>query len=135
MLEVLSKNPLIICDGSHNPEAVRSLKNTLIKYFPDKKKILIMGVMKNKEYEKMIEDIFPLADMGIAIRTQCNRALELDILQQTMQKYCKNTYSFDKIEDGLDYAVANADNNTVICTFGSLYYIADVKNYVRRTGL
>jgi len=134
-LEVLSKNPLIICDGSHNPEAVRSLKNTLIKYFPDKKKILIMGVMKNKEYEKMIEDIFPLADMGIAIRTQCNRALELDILQQTMQKYCKNTYSFDKIEDGLDYAVANADNNTVICTFGSLYYIADVKNYVRRTGL
>jgi len=134
-LEILSRNPLVICDGAHNPEGIRSLKNTVVKYFPDKKKIFVMAVMKNKEYEKMIEDIFPIADVAIAVRPSYDRALELDILKETIQKYCKNTKAFDKIEDGLDYAVENAVENSVICTFGSLYYIANVKNYVRKTGL
>lgn len=134
-LEILSKKPLIICDGAHNPEGIRSLKNTLIKYFPDKRKIFVMAVMRNKEYEKMIEDIFPLADIAIAVRPLYDRALELDILKQTIQKHCKNTYTFDKIDEGLDYAVAKADDNSIICTFGSLYYIADVKNYIRKMGL
>jgi dihydrofolate synthase/folylpolyglutamate synthase len=133
-LEVLSRNPLIICDGAHNPEGIRSLKNTIVKYFPQKRKIFVMAVMRNKEYEKMIEDIFPLADIAIAVRPMYDRALELEVLQQTIQKYCKNTYTFDKIDDGLDYAVSQTDENTIICTFGSLYYIADVKNYIRKMG-
>ncbi len=133
-LEILSKKPLIICDGAHNPEGIRSLKNTLLKYFPQKRKIFIMAVMRNKEYEKMIEDIFPLADIAIAVRPMYDRALELEVLHQTIQKYCKNTYTSDKIDEGLDYAVNNADENSIICTFGSLYYIADVKNYIRKMG-
>ncbi|HOD92460.1 MAG TPA: folylpolyglutamate synthase/dihydrofolate synthase family protein [Clostridia bacterium] len=133
-LEILSKNPLIICDGAHNPEGIRSLKNTLIKYFPEKRKIFVMAVMKNKEYEKMIEDIFPLAETAIAVRPSYDRALELEVLKQTIQKHCKNTYTFDKIDEGLDYAVAITDENSIICTFGSLYYIADVKNYIRKMG-
>lgn len=134
-MEVLSRKPLIICDGAHNPEGIRSLKNTLLKYFPEKRKIFIMAVMRNKEYEEMIADIFPLADIAIAVRPDYDRALELNILKDNMQKYCKNTHAFDKIDKGLDYAISQTDDNTIICTFGSLYYIADVKNYIRKTGL
>jgi len=130
--EILCRDPFIMCDGCHNPEGIRSLKNTIIKYFPDKKKIFVMAVMRNKEYEKMIEDIFPLADIGIAVRPDYPRALELDTLAACMAQYCGNTKTFDKIDDGMDYAISRYDSNSVIFTFGSLYYIADVKNYVRK---
>ncbi len=131
-LEIVSKDPFVLTDGAHNIQGIRSLKETILKYFPDKRKIFVMAVMRNKDYDHMIEEIFPYADMAVALRPDYERALERDILVDTISKYCANTFTFDKIEEGLDFVVSQADENTIICTFGSLYYIADVKKYFQK---
>ena len=45
--------PVIFVDGAHNEDAALKLKVTVERYFSDYKKIFIMGVFKDKEYEKI----------------------------------------------------------------------------------
>ena len=42
-MEVISKEPLIIIDGAHNPGAVLELRKTLDLYFTNKRITFIMG--------------------------------------------------------------------------------------------
>ncbi len=51
--EELFKN--IYFDGAHNPSGAEALKKSLERYMPHEKKAFIMGVMKDKDFKKMLE--------------------------------------------------------------------------------
>jgi dihydrofolate synthase/folylpolyglutamate synthase len=67
----------------------------------------------------------------ITVRPNWHRALGAEELLETVRRYCKNSIAGDTIEEGLKKAMEIAGKDGVICTFGSLYYIADVKRFVR----
>lgn len=52
------KEKNLIVDGSHNPNGIRVLNENLNLYYPDKKKRFIFGCLKNKDYKRMIADLF-----------------------------------------------------------------------------
>jgi len=128
-LEIISKNPLVICDGAHNVHAAHALHNYLNEFYSNKQIIFVMGVMRNKEYKKMIEIVIKDAKSVICIQPNNERALDKEMLASEVRKYCNNVYVSDTINLGMDMAYKLCDND-LICTFGSLYYIADVKKYV-----
>jgi len=128
-LEIISKKPLVICDGAHNVHAAYALRTYLNEFHKNKKIIFVMGVMKNKEYKKMIEIVIKDAKSVICIQPNNERSLDKEILATEVRKYCNNVYVSDTINLGMDIAYKLCDND-LICTFGSLYYIADVKKYV-----
>ncbi|MEG1614762.1 MAG: folylpolyglutamate synthase/dihydrofolate synthase family protein, partial [Oscillospiraceae bacterium] len=49
--EVLSQNPLVILDGSHNADGIDSFVASIETLLPNKKKIFIMGTMSDKDYQ------------------------------------------------------------------------------------
>lgn len=60
--EKISKSPVIIRDGAHNPGAARALRDALYsdKTLPENKKIhLIMGVFKDKDYREILRIMLP----------------------------------------------------------------------------
>jgi dihydrofolate synthase/folylpolyglutamate synthase len=61
-LEYISRSPLIILDSAHNPEAVRSLSDSLSELFPGKKFIVITGLMKDKDIKGFLSPLISLAD-------------------------------------------------------------------------
>ncbi|MBR0136613.1 MAG: folate family ECF transporter S component, partial [Clostridia bacterium] len=50
--ELISKEPVVIFDGSHNPDGVALAAESIRKLFPGKKAVLLMGVMADKDYKK-----------------------------------------------------------------------------------
>lgn len=52
------KDKNLIVDGSHNPNGIRVLNENLNLYYPDKKKRFIFGCLKNKDYKRMLADLF-----------------------------------------------------------------------------
>ena len=130
-LELLSKEPLVICDGAHNPHAAYALKEYIDKYYIDKKIIFLLGVMKNKKYEEMIKIVIKNAKAVICIEPNNERALDKELLASEVKKYCSNVIVSDTIKLGMDIAYKMSKNTDMICTFGSLYYIGDIKKYVR----
>ena len=51
----------MIVDGAHNEDAAKKLKTSIERYFTGEELILIMGVFKDKEYEKIVQILCPSA--------------------------------------------------------------------------
>lgn len=121
--EIISDNPVIICDGSHNLDGVVALRKSLDTYFLGKKFIFIFGVLKDKDYEEMIA-VFKDLDAKFYITTPKNdRACNLQTVSAILNKYnIKN----EPLNDNLFDIIKNA-NDEIICTFGSFYVV----NYIR----
>jgi len=130
-IEILNKNPLVICDAAHNPQGAEVLRKTLEERYSISDIVFVMGVMKDKDFDSMASFILPGAKGVVAVRPNWHRALDAEILLETTKRYCKNSQTGDTIEEGLGKALDMAGKEGIICTFGSLYYIADVKRFVR----
>ena len=130
-VEILNYNPTIICDATHNPHGAAVLRKTLEERFDTSKIVYVMGVMKDKDYDSMAALILHDAKAVITVSPNWHRALGAGELLETVRRYCKNSYAGDTIEKGLEKALEIAGNDGIVCTFGSLYYIADVKKFVR----
>ena len=85
-LEVLKKEPLFYRDGAHNPDGAKKLAAFLQKYFTNKKIIYIMGVLKDKEYKKMLRYLMPMAKEVYVFKPKNERGLSAQILADTIKE-------------------------------------------------
>ena len=131
--EILSKKPYFIVDGAHNEEAARKLAQTVQFYFTNKKIIYIMGVLRDKEYEKIAEIMSPFADSIITVRTPDNpRALPALALAETVAKYHNRVTAADSLEEAVEMSYLLADKDSVILAFGSLSYLGQIMDIIDR---
>ncbi|MGL5259088.1 MAG: bifunctional folylpolyglutamate synthase/dihydrofolate synthase [Lachnospiraceae bacterium] len=130
--EVVSKNPYFIIDGAHNEMGALALKESLIKYFKERRKIFIIGMYKDKEYEKVIQSMAELASHIIAITpTKESRSLAGVDLARTILPYNTNVTVADNLLEGVELATLLSDKESVIVAFGSLSYLGECKKIVQ----
>ena len=124
-------NPPIYVDGAHNVGGWESLKLNIETYFPDNYKIFICGVFADKEYEKMVDIMYPYADAVITVTPDNPRALPKENLARLFGKHIEHVYTADSVLAAKDMAVnmahehVNKDESytSVIIAFGSLSFI------------
>ncbi len=126
-LEIVNKKPLVLIDGAHNPEGGQSLNTALEKYFADKSKIFIVGFLKDKDYQYIMELLAHKAKLIITVTPNTDRAVPSSELAEILRKYSDNVRDGITIENGLQIALDNANEDCVICAFGSLYMIGDIR--------
>ena len=145
----IHEKPVFIVDGAHNEDAAKLLRNTLEAYFPEKRFIYIMGVFKDKEYEKIVETMLPLAKKVYTINLpNAERTLDAETLKQVIEKHWdtlvskENTVqttdclleveSANSVEQAVCKAMQQAEEEDVIVAFGSLSYLGDVMRLVTK---
>ena len=126
-MEQLGAEPEFYLDGAHNEDAVRKLRKTLDEGFSDRRIVYIMGVLADKDYEKMIQMMFRPGDHVYTVTPQNPRALdgkelEKQLLEQKIDaRYCEN------VQDAVLYALRDAQKGDMILAFGSLSYLRNVR--------
>lgn len=129
---VLSKKPLFIVDGAHNAEAAEKLAHSIELYVHGKRKIFIMGILRDKEYPKIIQSTAPLAQQVITVAAPGNaRAMSAYDLAREVREYQPNVTAADSLEEAVEMAYLLADSQTVIVSFGSLSYLGKLTEIVR----
>lgn len=131
-LEVVSKQPLFMIDGAHNAEGARVMADALQKYFPHRRKIFIIGVLRDKNIDSILEAVAPIAHQFITVTPNSERALSAINLSKIILNYCNNVLTSDKIVSGIKAALKNSSNDDIICAFGSLYYIGEIREYFQK---
>lgn len=130
---VIGKKPLFVVDGAHNEDASKQLAKSIEFYFTNKKIIYIMGVLKDKEYEKIIANTYSYASRIITIKTPNNeRAMDAYELAKEVAKYHPNVTMADSIEEAVEMAYLMADKDSVILAFGSLSYLGRLTSIVEK---
>ncbi len=124
--ERISRHPDVIVDGAHNPAGARSLSESLKAYFPDKKKILVMGVFADKDYENILKIMASTGDRLITFRPDHPRGLDSGKLAKTAEKYFENVRDGKDVAGALRIAYETATEKDIIACFGSLSTIAPI---------
>ena len=117
--EVLSREPLLIVDGAHNPNGVEALVDTIRAYFPDQKINFVMGVMKDKDYHTMLRLIAPYAARFITELPDAHRALRPEQLKSEIRAYFDGPVeTADSVTAAVERAMEIAGDSRVTCCTG-----------------
>ena len=120
---VVRKNPYVIVDGAHNEAAWISLKNSLHKYFTNHKFIYIIGVLRDKEYHKMVDIIHDTMKYAVTVTPDNARGLENTVLSELIAAKGVETVTADNNRDAMEKALTKASEYDVIVVCGSLSFI------------
>ena len=124
---VVEKHPLFIVDGAHNRDAADRLLETLNLYVPKKRKIFIIGVLKDKEYDYMMSRLAPEAERIVTVMTPDNqRALPAEKLAEAVRPYNPHVEAAESIPEAVEKAKGYAGGDGMVLAFGSLSYLGDL---------
>ena len=134
--EILSREPLVMYDGAHNPQgiasAVKNIEHYLSPLGEDGRIALLMGVMADKDHRKMTEMLAPYAKTVFAVTPSNSRSLDSAAVEQEFEECGVDGRAFPTIEEGAAGAVGFARERKIpLLCLGSLYMYADVKRAVR----
>lgn len=128
-LQIISKKPKVLVDGSHNAEAITVLTESL-KAFHYDKLILGFSMLKDKDYKYSIRELSKLADkMVITTIDNPDRAFTLEELKAEVEKVRDDAVAIDNRIEAYEYTKQIAGENDLILWCGSLYLIRELINY------
>ena len=125
--EIISRSPLIIFDGAHNPEGIRAAVDSIKVYFKDKKVAVLTGVLKDKDYEKIARTLSEVAAAAFTITPDNPRALSAEEYRDTLVSCGIDAVATAGIDDALSRGASYAEKNgTALFCLGSLYTYVDI---------
>lgn len=131
-LEVLNKKPLILIDGAHNIDGIKSLTTNVKKYFEYKNVYLLLGILADKQVGEMIEEIVPIAKKVFALTPHSHRAELAEDLKNEIIKINSDCTAFENYEEAFTEALKEAHEDDMILISGSLYMVGDMRKTIRK---
>ncbi len=120
--ELLDHDPVIICDGGHNPQGIAAAVKSLQTYFPEQKACVLTAVMADKNYDEMIELLRPVVATAYTVDLGNPRALSAATYAKYLNNHNINALPFESVKDALARAIDDCrrDGTPLLC-LGSLY--------------
>ena len=129
--EVCSKDPLVILDGAHNPQAAAALASGIKKFLPEKR-TLLCGMMADKDCAGVMSTLAPLFEQVIAVPVQSPRAIAPKELAALAAPYCKSVFTAENAAQALDAALAALKPREALVVAGSLYLASELRPQLMR---
>lgn len=127
-MELISKSPKVLIDGSHNKESIDALIKSL-KLFKYNRLIVGFSVLKDKDYDYIIENLSSVADEMVITKVDNPRAFDLGELEKIVREKFANVNAIDNIKNAYEYSKQIAKENDLVLWCGSLYLIGEIIKY------
>ena len=127
--EIVSRNPLVIIDGGHNPDAGRALAAAIDSLLPGKRITIVCAMMKDKDIDGFLSSAASRATMAFATSLPLERAAKASDLAAIAGKYCKNVAVVEDSKAAFEAACTevNSGSADAVLVCGSLYLVGDLK--------
>ena len=122
-LEQISPNPDVILDGAHNPAAALALARYIARFYPDGKRWLIFGAMRDKAVAEIGGILFPLADELILTAPNAPRAAA----PEELLAIAGRGRALPNIGAALQLAAKEATAGDLILVTGSLFLVGEAR--------
>ena len=129
-LEIVSREPLMILDGAHNPHAIKALVATLQERFADYHKEILFTCIKTKALEDMLDLLGEIPDTELTLtHFDDSRATDESVLKEAAKS---RNLSYQDWQDFLEQKLTDKkeEKQTVRIVTGSLYFLSQVRAYL-----
>jgi dihydrofolate synthase / folylpolyglutamate synthase len=125
-LEAVHEKPLVLLDAAHNPHGAKALASHLRARYSDVRKILIFGVMGDKDFSSMLADLAPLADRILLTRPRTERAAR----PEDLVLYAEGATATETVREALEKARKIALDDDLIVVTGSFYTVGEARELI-----
>jgi dihydrofolate synthase/folylpolyglutamate synthase len=133
-MELISRNPMIVVDGAHNPAGVKALVATLDGAFHvTGQRRCVLGMLSGRDIDDMVE---PLVALGFTEFHCCaphsSRAVPANEVADAVRRHGGVAYEHPSAAAALAHARERSTDEDLIVVAGSLYLVAEVRGEVLR---
>jgi dihydrofolate synthase/folylpolyglutamate synthase len=122
--EVLSRNPLTICDTGHNPEGITEvLKNIATVNYEQLH--FVIGMVNDKDISKVLS-MLPAKATYYFCRPDIPRGLEAESIKEKAAGFGLHGEAYGSVKAALQAAQANATDKDLVFAGGSTFVVAEV---------
>ena len=129
--ELISREPLFIVDGGHNPPCIEALVKNVRDYLDGRKLTILTGVLADKDYNQMYADMAQYATEFVTMTPGNPRALSAEGLKAYLERFGKPVTACDDVTEAVRMAKEKAGRDGVVLCYGSLYMLGDVVTAAR----
>ncbi len=126
--EVAQRDPLIVLDGAHNLPGIRALVPDIGRFFPARdRRILLFGILRDKEVEAMCEVLFPGFPRIVLTRSSDPRALPAGDLLSLARRCGATATVTASVEEGFEAAQGGLESGDALLVTGSLTVVKEAR--------
>ena len=125
--ELVSTEPPFVVDGGHNPQCAQTVRDNLVRYFPHTRRVLLVGVLADKDYPALFQILNEAADAWVCVTPESERALPAEKLAEHLKAFGKRVTCCASIPEGVETAREQAGEDGMACAVGSLYMAGTVR--------
>jgi dihydrofolate synthase/folylpolyglutamate synthase len=124
-IQIISEKPYIILDGAHNPGAVKELVHAIKKCFSYKRLILVLGVMNDKDINRIIKVVAPVSDYVVCASPVYYRSADTTVLMKGVRALRKRGETAPSVSKAISRAKELARPEDLILVTGSLFTVGE----------
>ena len=129
------KGPITIIDGAHNPDGAKALKEAIGSFCTDKKILMVIGVLADKDVKGMMDHFTDMTEDFIVTQPDNPRRLKAESLADMLRSRGCTCIEAPDIKQAYKEACQRKDKYDVIIYAGSLYMIGKVRTMIRKGDL
>jgi len=122
-LQLIHGQPLVILDGAHNPAGAIALRAFLEEQRFAGRLTLVFGVLQDKNWIAMLQELAPLAKQVILTRPESERAADPRRLPEA-ERFCQKIEILEDVAEAIALAKAVTDPEDAIVITGSLFVVS-----------
>ncbi|MDP8958448.1 MAG: bifunctional folylpolyglutamate synthase/dihydrofolate synthase [Actinomycetota bacterium] len=129
-LEVVNRSPLVLLDGAHNPEAFEVLGRSLAEEFPDLPWRLVVGVLGDKDFGKMLSQVAGQVREVFATAAISERALPASQVAAAAREAFGSAvpvHEVATVPEAVTRALASSGPDDALLVSGSLYVVGEAR--------
>ena len=126
-------DPIILYDGSHNPDGATNAVKSIEAYFPEQRVNILTGVMGDKDFDAIIEVIKPVTACAYTVKPSTPRALDAELYAAHFRTHGVNAKGYTDLTEGVRAAIEESRQQglPLVC-LGSLYLYGELTDAVDR---
>jgi dihydrofolate synthase/folylpolyglutamate synthase len=126
-LEVVSRQPLVLLDGAHNPAGAQALAAALLEEFVVDRRTLVVACLADKDIRGILEGLAPATGRLVVTTNRSPRAAPAEWLRKEAEALGLHSEVAPDVATAVGRAVdAAADTEAVVVT-GSLYTVGEAR--------
>lgn len=126
-LEMVNLAPRVVLDGAHNYHGAVSLMHALTEVYSYKDLVLVIGMLGDKEREKVVAELAPLAKAIVVTKPNSPRAGNWQKIASEARKFVDEIYIIEDIPKAVKKGMSLANTDDLVCVTGSLYMVSEAR--------
>lgn len=117
----------VLIDGAHNPQGVDALVQYVDHFLPQRRRVLLTGVLSDKLQSEMLSQMVHIARDIVTVTPDTPRAMPASEYAAHLSALGAEAVPADSLEEGLALALKKAGPEGVVIAAGSLYFAGGLR--------